>query len=88
MLCNELRWSCDLYPFRLTQVSNASDGDLRASWVWLSLIPFGLGAWAPLYAGVRARNRRWCALGAVWSAITLAGWIVAVASHGAPSGGS
>ena len=67
--------------------STCAEGDLRASWAWLSLIPLGLGAWAPLYAGVRARNRRWCALGAVWSAITLAGWIVAAASHGGDAGG-
>jgi Helix-hairpin-helix motif len=62
-------------------------GDLRAGWVWLSLIPLGLGAWAPLYAGVRARSRRWCALGAAWSAITLAGWIVSVASPSSALGG-
>lgn len=61
--------------------------DSRASWARLSLLPLGLGAWAPIYAGVRARNRRWCALGAVWSAITLAGWIVAVASPGRALGG-
>jgi hypothetical protein len=97
MLCNELRLSCDLYPFRLTRMSSGrpqwrpteprGEGDLRASWAWLSLIPLGLGAWAPLYAGVRARNRRWCALGAVWSAIALAGWIVAVASRSSTLGG-
>ncbi len=64
-----------------------AEGDLRARWAWLSLLPLGLGAWAPLYAGVRARNRRGCALGAVWSAITLAGWIVAVASPESDLGG-
>lgn len=64
-----------------------SEGDIRASWVWLSLIPFGLGAWAPFYAGVRVRNLRWCALGAVWSAIALAGWIVGAASHGGADAG-
>ncbi len=67
--------------------SAGAEGDLRASWAWLSLIPLGLGAWAPLYAGVRARNRRWCALGAVWSAIALAGWIVAVANPVSAFGG-
>ena len=61
--------------------------DVRADWVWLSLIPFGLGAWAPVYAGVRARNRRWCTLGTVWSLIALAGWIVAIANNGGATGG-
>lgn len=59
----------------------------RANWVWLSLIPFGLGAWAPAYAGVRANSRNWLMLGATWSLITLAGWIVAVANHGGAAGG-
>lgn len=73
-----------LYACWLVRMSNASaEGDSRASRAWLSLRPLGLGAWAPLCAGVRARNRRWCALGAVWPAITLAGWIVA-SRPGAP----
>ena len=61
--------------------------DRRANWVWLSLIPFGLGAWAPTYAGLVARNKRWCVLGLLWSVVVLAGWVVAVASHGATVGG-
>jgi DNA uptake protein ComE-like DNA-binding protein len=59
----------------------------RANWVWLSLIPLGLGAWAPIYAGVGVRKRGWVALGALWSMITLAGWIVSVANHGGGAGG-
>lgn len=66
------------------QVAHRED---RANWVWLSLIPLGLGAWAPTYAGVRAGNRRWSALGLLWSLITLAGWIVAVARDGSAVGG-
>jgi DNA uptake protein ComE-like DNA-binding protein len=50
--------------------------------VWLSLIPMGLGAWAPAYAGARAQNRRWLSLGILWSLIALAGWIAAVSSNG------
>jgi DNA uptake protein ComE-like DNA-binding protein len=46
-------------------------------WPWLSLLPFGLGAWAPLYAGVRARSRAWVVLGIVWSLIVLVGWSLA-----------
>jgi Helix-hairpin-helix motif len=54
----------------------------RTGWVWLSVIPMGLGAWAPAYAGARAQNRRWLALGITWSLIALAGWIGAVTSNG------
>jgi DNA uptake protein ComE-like DNA-binding protein len=53
----------------------------------LSVIPFGLGAWAPIYAGARVHNRRWITLGAVWSVIAAIGWIVAIASHGGGAGG-
>lgn len=59
----------------------------RANWVWLSLIPLGLGAWAPAYAGVRTQNRRWLAIGLAWAVIALAGWIVSAADHGASAGG-
>jgi DNA uptake protein ComE-like DNA-binding protein len=58
-----------------------------ANWVWLSLIPFGLGAWAPAYAGAVLRNRNWALLGLLWSTITLAGWVVAIANHGGAAGG-
>jgi hypothetical protein len=34
----------------------------------LSLVPFGLGAWVPLVAGLRARRPRWVALGLAWLA--------------------
>jgi DNA uptake protein ComE-like DNA-binding protein len=58
-----------------------------ANWVWLSLIPFGLGAWAPVYAGAVVRKRSWVVLGLLWSMITLAGWVVAIANHGGAAGG-
>jgi hypothetical protein len=61
--------------------------DVSANWVWLSLIPLGLGAWAPLHAGVRARRRIWIALGIAWSAITLAGWVLASATDGGAASG-
>lgn len=47
----------------------------------------GLGVWASTYAGVVARNRRWCALGLLWSIVVLAGWILAVVEHGGAAGG-
>jgi hypothetical protein len=46
------------------------------------VIPFGLGAWAPIYAGARVRKLLWVLLGVLWSLITIAGWIVAVATNG------
>jgi len=59
-------------------LSPVSDEETPAVWwPWLSLLPFGLGAWAPLYAGVRARSRTWVVLGIVWSLIVLVGWILA-----------
>ena len=61
--------------------------DESANWVWLSVIPFGLGAWAPIYAGARVHNRRWMTIGAVWSLIAVLGWVVAIASNGGGAGG-
>lgn len=51
------------------------------------MIPLGLGAWAPVYAGSRVHNRRWITLGAMWSLITVIGWVVAIASNGGGAGG-
>jgi hypothetical protein len=66
---------------------NRAAGDARASWVWLSLIPFGLGAWTPIYAGTRAGNRRWSLLGALWLVAAVAGWVLAIVNHGGAAGG-
>jgi DNA uptake protein ComE-like DNA-binding protein len=56
----------------------------RSRWPWLSLLPVGFGSWVPIYAGVRARVRSWIALGALWSAIAVTGWIASATSsaHG------
>src|SRR5688572_11410588 len=40
-----------------------------------SLAPFGLGAWVPLVAGLKARRRGWVALGVVFCAPVLVGWL-------------
>jgi DNA uptake protein ComE-like DNA-binding protein len=53
----------------------------RPRWPWISLLPLGLGAWAPAVAGRRAAVSRWTAAGIAWSAVTLAGWIVSVATN-------
>lgn len=73
--------------------NNLSEGTLSrpasTRWIWLSLIPLGLGAWAPIYGGVRARRTSWWALGICWSLITISGWAISVASNGdAASGGA
>jgi membrane protease YdiL (CAAX protease family) len=53
----------------------------RALWPWLSLLPLGLGVWAPIVGGVRGGVRRWTLLGVFWSALAVAGWVLtAVAS--------
>jgi hypothetical protein len=51
-------------------------------WVWLSVIPMGLGAWAPAYAGVAARRISWVILGVFWALVAVAGWVVAIAQNG------
>ena len=45
-------------------------------------MPIGLGAWAPIYAGVKAHVASWIVLGVLWSAIVLAGFIDASAHRG------
>jgi DNA uptake protein ComE-like DNA-binding protein len=52
----------------------------RSRWPWLSLLPLGLGSWTPIYAGVRASCRSWMAWGSLWTAISLAGWILSTTS--------
>jgi hypothetical protein len=53
----------------------------KSQWPFVSLIPLGLGAWAPIYAGVKAQRAAWSALGAVWSAIVIAGFVMS-SGHG------
>ncbi len=58
----------------------------RSRWPWISLIPIGLGAWAPIYAGVKARVKSWIALGVVWSAVVVAGFVANSVSSSGHSG--
>ncbi len=54
----------------------------RPWWPLISLIPLGLGAWAPIYAGAKARRGLWVALGILWCLIVIAGFAVnGVSSH-------
>jgi hypothetical protein len=57
----------------------------RSRWPYVSLIPFGLGSWAPIYAGLRARSRAWTALGSLWTAVSLVGWVLATTHKGGSS---
>jgi hypothetical protein len=54
----------------------------RSRWPYISLLPFGFGAWAPIYAGLRAQSRVWIALGSLWTAISLVGWVLASTHKG------
>ena len=47
----------------------------RSRWPLISLIPL-FGAWAPVYAGIKARRPLWTGLGAIWSALVVAGFVV------------
>jgi hypothetical protein len=49
----------------------------RHAWMLLVLFPLGFGVWVPLVAGVRARRPVWIALGALYCAVLLAGFILA-----------
>lgn len=51
--------------------------DRWARWPWFSLLPFGLGSWAPILAGVRCGVWRWLVLGVLWSGLVFAGWFIA-----------
>jgi DNA uptake protein ComE-like DNA-binding protein len=59
----------------------------RSHWAYVSLVPFGLGAWVPIYAGEKLNRRSWILWGTLWTLITLAGWVVAIASNGGSAGG-
>lgn len=57
--------------------------------MWLSLLPFGLGSWAPVLAGRRYGVRWWTALGLFWPAVLLGGFILSAnerAGHNAAAG--
>ncbi len=56
-------------------------------WVWVSATPMGLGAWAPIVPGKQRGRPRWIAFGVLWSVVTLAGWIAAVANDGGSGAG-
>jgi hypothetical protein len=48
----------------------------RHVWMLLCLLPLGFGAWVPLVAGLRARRPVWVALGIVFVAVAITGFVL------------
>jgi DNA uptake protein ComE-like DNA-binding protein len=46
-------------------------------WVWASVVPLGLGAWATLVPARQLKRRSWVVWSALWCAVTAAGWVLA-----------
>jgi hypothetical protein len=59
----------------------------RSRWPFLSLIPLGLGAWAPIYAGRRVGRPRWVAFGTLWTIAVIAGFALSSLDTGGAGGG-
>jgi DNA uptake protein ComE-like DNA-binding protein len=49
---------------------------LDRHWAFISLVPLGFGAWAPIYPGIKARRPLWIVLGLLWTAIIIAAFAV------------
>jgi Helix-hairpin-helix motif len=62
-------------------VSPGTDVAHRSRWPYISLVPFGFGAWAPIYAGARAHESKWIALGVLWTAMIVIALILS-GGHG------
>jgi len=60
----------------------------HSRWPYISLIPLGFGAWAPIYAGVKARQGNWISLGVLWSALVLAGLVLSNTTRTGQAGNS
>jgi len=70
-------------PKRNQPIARRGGLSLEAHWAFISLVPLGFGAWAPIYAGVKARRAAWVILGVLWSAIVIAGFVAnSVSSSG------
>ena len=58
----------------------------RENWVWISLLPLGLGSWAPIVAGARYRVQGWKLAGGFWAAVTIVGFANEGEHHDALAG--
>jgi DNA uptake protein ComE-like DNA-binding protein len=45
-------------------------------WAFISLLPFGLGAWAPILGGVQHARRSWIVWGTIWTLVAVAAWVL------------
>ncbi len=59
----------------------------QTRWAAWSLLPLGLGAWTPIYAGVRARKPLWTVIGVILTIVAVAGWVIAGATNGDAAAG-
>jgi hypothetical protein len=60
----------------LAAMSTSGPVAQRTRWPYISLIPLGFGAWAPIYAGVKAREKTWIALGVLWSVLIVVALVI------------
>jgi len=62
---------------RSNRVAVRSSGlSLDRHWAFISLVPLGFGAWAPIYPGIKAKRPLWILLGLLWTAIIIAAFAV------------
>jgi Helix-hairpin-helix motif len=45
-------------------------------WAYISLLPIGFGAWAPILGGVQRGRRSWVVWGIAWTLVALAAWVL------------
>lgn len=53
--------------------NSSAEGIPRDRWPWLSLIPLGLGAWAPIIGAVRWRHWWWIPVALLWTVVGITG---------------
>jgi hypothetical protein len=68
-------------PSAVSMSSHEIDERPGTRWLWWSLLPLGLGAWVPLFAGVRGRRPLWYALGGLWCLMAIVGWAMDIAFY-------
>ncbi len=74
----------------MTRRDARAEGAGHERWVWLSLLPLGLGSWAPIVPGARYRVPWWTTLGVFWGAVTVTGYALSGSEpkgHDALAGG-